>query len=171
VQRRQDNRGETQVNQASNLVLTAEENYKKLNLPSLPSSVRELLATFAPWLALLGGVLGLLVFVPATLVLLVFSPLAGLAGGGLGYVATVIHLLLSIAGAVVSLLAFSGLRGRSLGGWTMAFWATVIYLVAGLLPLSFGSIIGALFGGAVGLYLLFQIKPYYDGTGVTEPAT
>ena len=158
------------MNQASDLMLTAEENYKKLNLPALPSSVRELLATFAPWLSLLGGALGLLVFVPGTLVLLFLSPLAGLAGGGLGYVATLIHLVLSIVGAVVSLLSFNGLRRRSLSGWTLAFWATVIYLVAGLLPLSIGGVIGALFGGAVGLYLLFQIKPYYDGSLQAAPA-
>jgi hypothetical protein len=155
--------------ETSGLIETAEAQYNRLQLPSLPVSIRELLVTFAPWLSLLGGVLGLLVFIPGAFVLLVVSPLAGIGGAGLGYVALIIHLLFSAAGAVVSLLAFNGLRKRSMGGWTLMFWATAIYLVAGLLPLSIGAIINTLIGGAVALYLLFQTKPYYDGT-IVEPA-
>jgi hypothetical protein len=150
-------------------VLTAEETYKKLNPPSLPASIKELLVTFAPWLSLLGGAFGLLVFIPGMIFLLVLSPLAGMGGAGIGFVGTLIHLLLSVAGAVVSLMAFSGLRRRTLAGWTLAFWATAIYVVAGLLPLSIGGIVSTLFGGAVALYLLFQTKPYYDGSVVTQP--
>jgi hypothetical protein len=154
------------MSQSTGLVSTAEEAYQKLNLPSLPASITELLVTFAPWLSLLGGVLGLLVFIPGALVLLVISPLAGVGGAGLGYIATIIHLILSAAGAVVSLMAFSGLRKRSLGGWTLAFWASAIYIVAGLLPLSLGAIVGTIIGAAVALYFLFQVKPYYDGSRV-----
>jgi hypothetical protein len=158
------------MSQSTDLVATAEETYNKLNLPSLPPTIAELLVTFAPWISLLGGVLGLLVFVPGSLILLFFSPLAGLGGGGLGYIFTIIHLILSVVGAVVSLMAFSGLRNRSLRGWTLLFWATVIYLVAGLLPLSFGGLVSTILAGAIGLYLLFQTKPYYDGRRVI-PAT
>jgi len=151
------------MNQSGDLVSTAEETYNKLNLPALPEAITELLVTFAPWLSLLAGVIGLLVFIPGVLFLLFFSPLAGLGGAGLGYVFSIIHLILSAAGAVVSLMAFSGLRRRNLRGWTLLFWATVIYFVAGLLPISIGSLIGAIIGAAISLYLLFQIKPYYDG--------
>lgn len=151
------------------LVATAEETYNRVNPPSLPASVKELLVTFAPWLAVLGGVIGLLVFIPGMLVLLVLSPFAALGGGGLGYVATIIHLILSAVGAVMSLMAFGGLRRRSMAGWTMSFWATAVYLIAGLLPLGFGSLLGTVIGGAISLYILFQVKPYYDGT-VPAPA-
>jgi hypothetical protein len=146
------------------LVATAEEQYKKLNLPSLPDSVRELFVTFAPWLALLGGILGLLVFIPGVLLLLTLSPLAGAGGAGIGYVLSIIHLILSAAGAVISLMAFSGLRKHTLRGWTLLFWAAAVYFVAGLLPISISGIIGAVLGVAISLYVLFQIKPYYDGT-------
>ena len=156
--------------QSSGLVATAEETYNRINPPSLPAALKELLVTFAPWLSLLGGALGLIVFIPGMLLLLVFSPVAAVGGGGLDYVGTMIHLVLSAAGAVMSVLAFAGLRRRSLAGWTMAFWATAVYLVAGLLPIGVGSIIGALIGGAIGLYVLFQIKPYYDGT-IIAPAS
>ena len=154
----------SQSSQSTGLVETAEATYNKLDLPSLPASIKELLITFAPWLSLLSGVLGLLVFIPGAVVLLVISPLAGTAGAGLGYVATIIHLILSAVGAVISLMAFSGLRQRALRGWTMMFWATAVYLVAGLLPPGIGAIISTIIGGAAGLYLLFQTKPYYDGT-------
>ena len=150
--------------QPTGLVATAEETYNRVNPPSLPASIKELLVTFAPWLAILGGVLGLLVFIPGALLLLALSPLAGLAGGGLGYVGTILNLILSVVGAVLSVMSFSGLRKRSYSGWTMSFWATAVYLVAGLFPLSIGSVLGMLIGGAIGLYVLFQIKPYYDGT-------
>jgi hypothetical protein len=152
------------MTQSTGLVATAEETYNRINPPSLPASAKELLVTFAPWLAVLGGALGLLVFIPGMLVLLVLSPLAGLAGGGLGYVATIIHLILSAVGAVLSLMAFGGLRRRSLSGWTKSFWATAVYLIAGLLPLSLGAIFGTVIGGAISLYILFQLKPYYDGS-------
>jgi hypothetical protein len=161
------------MSQSTGLIETAEATYNKLDLPALPASIKELLVTFAPWLSLLGGILGLLVFIPGAFVLLVISPLAGLAGGGLGYIATIIHMILSAVGAVVSLMAFGGLRKRDLRGWTLMFWATAIYLVAGLLPLGIGAIISTLIGGAVALYLLFQTKPYYDGTlvgGAVAPA-
>src|SRR5687767_6007416 len=150
--------------QPTGLVATAEETYKRVNPPSLPASIKELLVTFAPWLSLLGGVVGLLVFIPGLLVLVALSPLAGLAGAGLGYVGTIINLILSAVGAVLSLMAFSGLRKRSYSGWTLAFWATAVYLVAGLFPLSIGSVLSTAIGGAIGLYVLFQTKPYYDGT-------
>jgi hypothetical protein len=158
------------------LVATTEEQYKKLNLPALPDSIRELLVTFAPWLSLLGGILGLITFIPGVLVLLALAPVAGVGGAGLGFIFTVIHLILSAVGSVISLMAFGGLRKRTLPGWTLLFWASVVSIVAGLLPLSVGSLIGTVFGAAISLYLLFQIKPYYDGTrviaspAVTPPA-
>jgi hypothetical protein len=156
--------------QSSGLMASAEETYNRVNPPALPASIKELLVTFAPWLALLGGVIGLMVFVPGVLVLLVLSPVAGIAGGGIGYVGTIVHLILSAVGAVMSLMSFNGLRARSFGGWTMAFWATTVYLVAGLLPLGIGSLIGTIIGGAISMYLLFQTKPYYDGT-IAPPAS
>ena len=158
------------MSQSSGLMATAEDTYNRVNPPPLPASIKELLVTFAPWLSLLGGVIGLLVFIPGILVLLALSPVAGAAGAGLGYVSTIIHLILSAAGAVMSLMAFGGLRRRSLAGWTMAFWATAVYLVAGLLPLGIGSLIGTIIGGAIALYVLFQTKPYYDGT-IAPPTT
>jgi hypothetical protein len=144
-------------------VATTEEAYNKLNLPSLPASIKELIVTFAPWLALLGGVLGLLVLIPGTLLMLVISPVAAMGGGALGFVGILINLTLGIAGAVLSLMAFSGLRQRSLRGWVLLFWACILYLVGGLFPLSIGSLFGVVIGGALSLYLLFQVKPYYDG--------
>jgi hypothetical protein len=42
----------------------------------------------------------------------------------------------------------------------------VLYIIAALLPLSIGSLFSAIIGGAIGLYLLFQVKPYYDGRKV-----
>ena len=151
------------MSDSTGLVTTAEQTYDRLNLPPLPASIRELLVTFAPWLSLLSGLLGLLVFPIVTLVSVILAPLIGVSGGGLGYIFGIIHLILSIAGAVLSLMAFSGLRSRSLTGWTRMFWAGAIYVVAGLLPLSFGGLITTIIGAAITFYLLFQVKPYYDG--------
>lgn len=158
------------MSQSAGLIQTAEETYNKVNPPSLPASIKELIVTFAPWLSLLSGVLGLLVFPLATLFSVILAPLVGMGGGGLGFIFGIIHLILSVVGAVLSLMAFSGLRSRNMTGWTRLFWSTAIYLVAGLLPLSIGGIISTIIGGAVALYLLFQTKPYYDGTVVAAAA-
>jgi len=156
------------MTQSAGAVASAEAAYRNLNLPSLPRSITDLIVKFAPWLALIGGILLLLVTVPGTLLLLAFSPLAAIGGGGLGYVGVIFDLVISAIGAVMSILAFAGLRGRKLSGWTLLFWSSILYFVAGLLPFSLGGLIGALLGAAIGLYLLFQVKPYYDGT-ITDP--
>ena len=153
---------------AAGAVASAERAYRSLNLPVLPRSVTDLIVKIAPWLALVGGILMLLVTVPGTLLLLALSPVAAMGGGALGYVATILDLVISAVAAVMSILAFVPLRARKLGGWTLMFWSSVLYAVSGLLPLSFGGLIGALLGLAISLYLLFQIKPYYDGT-ITDP--
>ena len=153
---------------AAGAIASAEAAYRGLNLPTLPRSVTDLLVKVGPWLALIGGILLLLVTVPGTLLLLLFSPLAAMGGGGLGYVGLILDLVISAIGAVMSILAFGGLRGRKLGGWALLFWASILYFVAGLFPFSIGGVIGALLGAAISLYVLFQVKPYYDGT-ITDP--
>ena len=156
------------MTQSAGAIASAEAAYRGLNLPSLPRSISDILVKFGPWLSLIGGILMLLVTVPGTLFLLALSPLAAMGGGSLGYVGLILDLIISAVGAVMSILAFRGLRARTLGGWTLLFWATILYAVAGLLPLSISGIIGAVLSAAIGLYILFQVKPYYDGT-ITDP--
>jgi hypothetical protein len=126
------------------LVATTEEQYKKLNLPAWPDSVRELFVSFAPWFALLVGLLGLLTFIPGLIALLTLSAVAGAFGAGIGWVLGIISLILNAAGAVTALMAFSGLRKHTLAGWSMLFMTACLFFLSGVVQLSIGAIIGAI---------------------------
>lgn len=125
-------------------------------LPALPASAVDVLYKIAPWIALIFGILGVLSGLAGFGILTAFAPFAvagGVRGYGLGFIAAV-GLVVS---SVLMLLAFPGLRGGKMGGWTMLFWSEVVSVVSSLIGFNIGSVVGAL----IGFYILFQIKPKY----------
>ena len=46
-----------------------------------------------------------------------------------------------------------------MSAWRLIFYSQLIGIVFSLLS---GSILGALVGGVIGLYILFQIRPLYE---------
>lgn len=127
-------------------------------LPTLPANVREVLVKIAPWVALIFGILGIVASIAATGVLAVLSPMVAL-GGGLGVAAGgVIGGLLALVGSVLMVMAYPGLRDHKMAGWRWSFWSETVSVVASLIAL---NLVGAVVGGLIGYYILFQIKSYY----------
>lgn len=81
-------------------------------------------------------------------------------------------LALLVAEAVMMFMAYSGLKEKQKRGWNLLFWASLLSLVVGLAQLfayGFGGLLSYLLGSAVGLYLLFQVRSYYNGAAMPVP--
>lgn len=138
------------------------ELYLGRKAPALPKEWKEFLVKIAPYLAILGVVLG----VPAILALLGVStfivPLGTLGGAlagkpflGVGFLVSVLFL-----GAMVVLeaLAISPLFKRSKTGWNYMYYATLLGAVQNIISLNVG---GLVIGTLLSLYLLFQVRELY----------
>jgi hypothetical protein len=145
-------------NTAKNVVDTMEDFFKKA--PALPANAREVLVQITPWLALIFGVLGVLGALGGIGLLTVFSPLAVFSGaeGVSSYGGGVVAAWIWLASSVLLLAAFPGTKARKLSGWNLLFWSEVLNVAGSFVS---GSFIGAIIGGLIGFYLLFQIKSYY----------
>lgn len=127
----------------------------------LPKNVKDILVNFAPWLALIGGV---------------FAVLAALAIFGLGGLVVPLSLyggaplttsffsayffslaILGVAG-ILELMAFPGLRKRSIKAWRLLFYAQLVWAVSELIHF---NLVNFVLGTVIGLYFLFQIREYY----------
>jgi hypothetical protein len=153
---------------AMELVNQLEKTFKKA--PHLPKGLVDFLGSISPWLALLGGVLGIL----ASLSML--SAAAGLSrfmGSAymMGYYSSFNLAYFAVAGiselivSVLLLLAFKPLQAKSQTGWLLMFWIQVINIVSMVIEVVLGgsSIIGLVLGAAIGMYVLFEMKPYFTG--------
>ena len=135
-------------------VKSLEDVFKKL--PPLPASAVDTLFRIAPWIALIFGILGVVGALGALGLLTTFAPLAAVGGVrsyGLGFISAV---GLGIA-SLMMIVAYPGLKAGKMAGWNMLFYSELVSIVSSLIGVSVGTIIGA----AIGLYLLFQIKPKY----------
>lgn len=130
--------------------------------PQLPKEWRELLVKIAPYLAIIGVIIG----IPGVLALFgmgAFVVPLGTIGGmmsgrpflGVGYIVSVIFL----AGMIVlEALSISPLFKRSKTGWNLLYYSTLLGAVQNLLSFNLG---GLIIGTLLSLYLLFQVKEYY----------
>jgi hypothetical protein len=138
------------------------DEYLGKKAPQLPKEWRELLVKVAPYLAIIGVVLG----VPGVLALLGLSTfvvplgtISGMVSGrpflGFGYLINVIFLGVMI---VLEALSISPLFKRSKTGWNYMYYATLIGAIQNLISFNLG---GLIIGTLLSLYLLFQVKEYY----------
>lgn len=127
----------------------------------LPKNAKETLVNFAPWLALIAGIMALLSALAVFGIGSVFGPLALYGGAAFAgsYFSTYFFslIILGVAG-VLELMAFPGLRQRSAKGWRMLFWAELVWIVSSVVSF---NLVSAVLGGVIGLYLLFQVREYY----------
>lgn len=121
--------------------------------PALPKGGRDVLVAIAPWIALIFGILGVF----AGLALVGVSPL-GMFGGVNMAVGALVSGVLAIVGSVLMIMAFPGLRAHAMKGWMLLFWSEVVSVLSNVLNL---NLLGAVVGGLIGFYLLYQIKSYY----------
>ncbi len=136
------------------------------DLPHLPKKATEVLVKLAPYFAIIGGILTVI----AGLSMLVSgSSLAMLGGWYAPYGANhslyfYLDAILSLAVGALMIMAYKPLQSRKLMGWIYIFWSEMVSVLQSLLAVIFfgTGIIGALLGIALGLYILFEMKPSYE---------
>jgi hypothetical protein len=143
---------------AKQIAKPLEDVYAKV--PALPSNIRELLVTIAPWLSLIFGILMVLTGVGGLGVLTALSPFAAMYAGGLSVFFLVSSVVVIVQG-VIMLLAFSPLKRRVLRGWNLLLWSEVLAVLSSVVSLRVGSVVWALVGAAISFYFLFQMRSYY----------
>ena len=129
--------------------------------PALPVNIKELLVSFAPWAALIGGIFSVLFGVAGFGVLTALSPFATAAGAGSYALFGIISSILLLAQGVLLLLAFSPLKVKRARGWNLWFWVLVLGVLSSVVSLRIFGIVEAIIGALIGYYFLYQVKSYY----------
>ena len=135
--------------------------------PHLPHNVRQTLVSIAPWLALIGGILGLAALLPVLGMLPALSALpfmGGMMGGAYYamYPALIIALVIGVIGAVLDLLAFRPLSQHKKAGWNLLFYSQILAVLAIILQIYSGYyVLGSVIGLLIGLWLLFEVRSLY----------
>ncbi|MDO8497004.1 MAG: hypothetical protein Q7S61_00475 [bacterium] len=131
-------------------------------LPILPSSFLEKAIFFAPFIAITAGIGTILT--SGILSLFRLSSLPIFLNNKVFGVNYYLYIASSIVIGVSFLLAFSPLSVRSLKGWRMVLYTTLLSFIQSMFFLSLGNsvdILGNIVVMLVGLYVLFQIRGYY----------
>ena len=142
-----------------NLVASLDKFFKKT--PHLPKSWIKFLVKVIPWLSLIGGIF----MIWGGLTSVGFLGNVGWLMGVMGISRTyfVISGLLSLASAVLLLMAFKPLQSLKLTGWMYLFWVSLLSALSGILSIlmAFGSIVWFILGILLSFYLLFELKSEY----------
>lgn len=144
---------------SENLVKALEPTFKKL--PHLPKSIVKVLVAIAPWLALIGGIAGVL----STLFTFIGSrQLYGFMGSwGINPFYLQLSLICTLISSIVAIIAFKDLKAEKYQGWLYLLWISLLSIAVNVIGVLFypGSIIGMLISAAISLYILFEIKAWY----------
>lgn len=154
----------THTNQAKDALSKLEglfEEYLGHKAPAMPDNIKDTLVSFAPYLAILSVVLT----VPALFALIgigtAVGPFTAFLGAGymmqysFSYMVGAGTLLVS---AVFAALAIQGLFKREMKAWRLMYYSSLISFVASVLQ---GSVMSALVGLVIGMYILFQVREKY----------
>jgi hypothetical protein len=147
------------MKQLQPLLKTLDESFAKL--PALPKKWTDLIVNYAPWLALIGGVI--LIFGAVSLIGLgsFLSPFAMMAGSGFFVITWVLAAVLLLVGGVLEFLAFKPLKARSVKGWNFMFYALLLNALGSVVRLSVSEVVMAVISFLIGYYFLYQVKSYY----------
>jgi hypothetical protein len=120
----------------------------------IPEAGREAIVRWGPWVL----VVLLVITLPAALFILglgaLVAPFAGV-NYATGFGISAIGLLVTFA---LEAAALPGLFARKMSGWNLLFYARLVSIVASLLTF---YLAGAVIGGLISLYLLFQVRSLY----------
>lgn len=125
--------------------------------PAFPESLIDILVTLAPWLTLLGAILGIV----GMLSLLGLGAAYVGAIGVTAYGSTWQFYLGIIGGAIAAvlyLMAFTPLRKQQKKGWDLLYYAFLLNLLITLLQF---HIVSLILGFLIGGWILFQVRPKY----------
>lgn len=125
----------------------------------IPMNGKEVIVKVAPYLVILFSLLAL----PAVLALFGLSaalaPFAVLSGGVVAWGYFGIVSALTAAGSLVcNVAAIPGLFKRTMASWRFLYYGSLISFVGGILMF---NVVGAVVGGLIGWYLLFQVRELY----------
>lgn len=130
--------------------------------PHLPPHVRTTIAEFAPWVALIVGIIGLFGIIPALMATFFVAsfPLAPMMGGW--YPAAIVSLLCGAISSVLCLFAFRPLGKRQKKGWNLLFYSSTLSALSSIISMIFGysGFIGII-GAVIGYWLLFEVREMY----------
>jgi hypothetical protein len=143
---------------------------------ALPKNAKEWLVKVAPWLALISGVLGIFSAIGlwraahyvnewVDYANQLTEQLGGPTTNHLGLTFW-LSLVVMVLFAILSLLAFPGLKNRKKTGWNLIFYSSLAQVLYGVVSLfysggGFGSFIMSIIWAVIGFFLLFQIRSYY----------
>lgn len=139
------------------------DKYLREKAPKLPKDWQEFLVKLSPYLA----ILGVIVLAPTVLAafglstfVVPFRTMGGMMTGrpflGLSYLLSVLFVAVQL---VLIALAISPLFKRAKKGWRYLYYATLLGGVSSLIGFDFG---GLIIGTGLSLYILFQVKEYYQ---------
>lgn len=145
----------------------------------LPKEFKQLLVKLAPWFALIGGILGIISAYNLWRAAhradeILESARRFTEGFGIDIptqdTSLGVMFWLSIASivivAILSLLAFPGLKERKKVGWNLMFYALLVNIAHSVVTLfddgdNLGAFIMTVLFSLAGLYVLFQLRSYY----------
>ncbi len=118
----------------------------------IPDEIREIIVKIIPYLIILQIVFFVLSMLGGGLVILsAFS----------ANILFSISALISLAGAVIGMLALPGSFKRTRESWVKMYQAQLLFVLASLVTLTVSGFISGLISLAIGLFLLFQIRSKY----------
>jgi hypothetical protein len=122
---------------------------------TIPSSAREKIVTFVPWIDLILAI----TFIPILVGLLGLSFLISSFAWSMGAYTHGWGLLtiISLASCALEVFALPGLFKRKKYAWNFVYYAALLGIASNVIYFSVGGILG----GIIGLYILFQVKEYY----------
>jgi hypothetical protein len=130
--------------------------------PQLPKNWKDVIVKFAPYLAIIGvvlGIPGLLALFGIGTFVIPLGTLGGVISGrpflGVGYLLNVIFFGVIL---VLEALAIPGLFSRSKKAWNLLYWSALVGAVQNIISFNVG---GLIIGTLLSLYVLFQVKEYY----------
>lgn len=143
-----------------NQLETMLDEYLGKKAPAMPENIKETLASFAPYLAIIAIVISIPGIIAVLGIGAMMGPLSAFAGTS--YASYSIFHYIGVIGLIISAvlygLAIPGLFKRSMGAWRLMYYSSLVTFIASILQ---GNIVGAILGALIGLYILFQVKNKY----------
>ena len=122
--------------------------------PPLPADIKDLIVNYGPYLALVGGILGILSSGILNFFIVGWAPKMYEFSLYNYYLQVVFNLI----AAVILLLAFKPLQNKKLRGWRMLFYLTLLEVILLIFTINVAGLIFCF----LSLYLLFQVKDKYS---------
>lgn len=138
------------------------------SVPHLPESVTTFLGKIAPWLVVIGGAMGIYGSISTISYGLGMSPYAAAWAELFQTYPRAYFLivgLLQLFSSILSVLAFSPLKAYQLRGWKIMALNQVFSVAIAVVGVVFApaSILYPVFSVLLGYYILFEMKPLYNG--------